>query len=114
MMINKFIVGLGIIFFSIPVMAKPVTKFTNQLIVSSVTIFSFYEKPINSTKYEYLSKYMVKKGDNLSSISRKFYGVSSKSLIEKIAEDNHIKNINMIYTKETLLIPLNGNGPFFS
>jgi polysaccharide deacetylase family sporulation protein PdaB len=45
-------------------------------------------------------KYIVKKGDTLSKISRKF-GVTVKQL----AAVNHIANVNLIYPNQVLMIP---------
>lgn len=47
--------------------------------------------------------YIIKKGDTLSAICRKFYGNSSLS--SKLAKYNGIKNQNLIYTGKTLKIP---------
>ncbi|MGC6768704.1 aggregation-promoting factor [Enterococcus sp. LJL128] len=46
--------------------------------------------------------YTVQTGDSLSKISQQVFGDSS--LIQKIAEDNNIENINMIYTGQQLII----------
>ncbi len=43
--------------------------------------------------------YRIKKGDTLSQIALKY-----KKNIKKIAEDNHIKNIDLIITGKTLII----------
>lgn len=44
--------------------------------------------------------YIVKKGDTLSAVSR-LVGYS----VDELAEYNHIKNVNLIYTNESLRIP---------
>lgn len=47
------------------------------------------------------TKYIVKKGDTLSKISRK-YGVT----VQQLATANKISNINLIYPNQVLIIPL--------
>lgn len=47
--------------------------------------------------------YIIKPGDTLSAISRKFYG--NASLYTKLAVFNNIKNPNLIYAGKTLRIP---------
>lgn len=47
--------------------------------------------------------YVIKKGDTLSYICRKFYGKAS--LYPKLAKYNKIKNPNLIYTGNTIKIP---------
>lgn len=47
--------------------------------------------------------YIVKKGDNLWSIARKYYGKGS--LYTRIAQANKLKNPNLIYPGQKLIIP---------
>ena len=49
------------------------------------------------------STYIIKKGDVLSAICRKYYGDSSLST--KLAKYNNIKNVNLIYAGKTLKLP---------
>lgn len=46
------------------------------------------------------SCYIIKSGDTLSKISR-IYGVT----VQQLVDANHIKNPNLIYTGEVLIIP---------
>ncbi len=56
------------------------------------------------TKSKSLCKnYLIKRGDTLSAICRKFYGKAS--LYPKLAKYNKIKNPNLIYAGRTLKIP---------
>lgn len=48
------------------------------------------------------NSYIVQSGDTLSTISHQFKG--DNSLIEKIAQDNKIEDINLIYLGEELII----------
>lgn len=50
--------------------------------------------------------YTVVSGDTLSSISEHFFGDASG--IDKIAEINHIENINLIHAGQSLTIPAKG------
>lgn len=47
--------------------------------------------------------YVVKKGDTLSAICRKYYG--DASLYSKLAKYNSIKNPNLIYVGQTIKLP---------
>ncbi|MGX7245456.1 aggregation-promoting factor [Enterococcus quebecensis] len=55
------------------------------------------------------SLYTVKSGDTLSTISHQFNG--DNSLIDLIAKDNNISNINMIFEGEELVIRTTGEAP---
>lgn len=50
--------------------------------------------------------YTVQSGDTLSGISQKF--ANSNSLVDSLAKNNNIQNINMIYVGQQLLIKDNG------
>lgn len=54
----------------------------------------------SSAKQEY---YIVRKGDSLVSISRKYYG--NIRMVEKICKQNHIENENKIYEGQKLKLP---------
>lgn len=54
------------------------------------------------TKTE-VKSYLVKSGDTLGSISRKYYGNSS--LYSKLASYNNIKNLNLIYVNQKIKLP---------
>lgn len=58
------------------------------------------EKQTGDTK-----TYIVKKGDTLSAICRKYYGDSSLSLCKRLGAYNNIKNINLIYPGQAIKIP---------
>ena len=55
------------------------------------------------------TNYVIKSGDTLSAICRKYYGDSSKAMYTKLANYNGIKNPNLIYTGNVLKIPPKGN-----
>lgn len=50
--------------------------------------------------------YTVQAGDTLSSISQKF--AKDNSLVTKLAQDNNIQNVNLIYVGQKLVIKDNG------
>lgn len=50
--------------------------------------------------------YTVQAGDTLSSISQKF--AKDNSLVTKLAQDNNIQNVNLIYVGQKLVIKNNG------
>ena len=52
------------------------------------------------------SIYTVQAGDTLSSISQKF--ATDNSLVNKLAQDNNIQDVNLIYVGQKLLIKDNG------
>lgn len=52
-----------------------------------------------------MQTYTIAKGDNLSSICRRFYGDSSKKVYTALASYNGIKNPNLIYSGTLLTIP---------
>lgn len=52
------------------------------------------------------SIYTVQAGDTLSSISQKF--AKDNSLVNKLAQDNNIQDVNLIYVGQKLLIKDNG------
>lgn len=54
-------------------------------------------KPTSSTEYK------VKSGDTLWAIAKKFYGDGSKYKV--IAEKNNIKNPNLIYPEQKIILP---------
>lgn len=56
--------------------------------------------PLNITTPK---QYTIQRGDTLSAICKKFYG--DASLYTKLATANNIKNPNLIYTGNTLVIP---------
>lgn len=52
--------------------------------------------------------YTVKRGDTLSAIALKYLGSSSKSSYMKIASWNNIKNPNLIYVGQKLIVGKDG------
>ena len=57
------------------------------------------EKEAKKTEEKAATYYIVKKGDNLSKIAKKF-----GTTVNKIAKDNNIKNVNLIYPGQKLKI----------
>ncbi len=57
------------------------------------------KKEENKTTEKASTYYIVKKGDNLSKIAKKF-----NTTVNKIAKDNNIKNVNLIYPGQKLKI----------
>lgn len=57
------------------------------------------------TKEPEYTSYTIKKGDTLTSIAKRFYGVGSLSNVLRIANYNNIANPNIIRTGATIKIP---------
>ena len=73
--------------------SKYVNNVYNVVVKNNLFKYDFVD---NTEKIDY---YIVQRGDNLSKIAKK-YNIS----VEKIAKDNNIKNINLIYVNQKLVI----------
>lgn len=74
-----------------------VTNAENKATLQDVRDTSNAPMPMNPTPY------IVKSGDSLWAIAKKYYGDGAK--YKAIAEANNIKNPNLIYPKQDLILP---------
>ena len=70
-----------------------------------ITLFCLFFSLITGSLFAAEESIIVKKGDSISLIAMNKYGVYSDRIGEIIAERNKIKNINLIYPNQRLILP---------